>query len=64
MMKEPTDRFEFSPELDRDLLALAGELEIHAAEFPKPEGVAAFERERRRLEDLIRRQLPKGKPDA
>lgn len=63
MMKEPNERFEFSPELDRDLLKLAGDLEIRGGarvEFDKPEGVPAFERERGRLEDLIRRQLPKG----
>jgi hypothetical protein len=58
---EPSDRFEFSPELDRDLLALARVLDIRAESDPaEPEGVPAFERERRRLEDLIRRQLPKG----
>lgn len=63
MMREPSEVFEFSPELDRDLLKLAADLEIRGGErgeFAKPEGVPAFERERSRLEDLIRRQLPKG----
>lgn len=64
MTPEPERTFEFSPELDRDLLALAGVLEIQAAPAAEPEGVPAFEAERRRLEDLIRRRLPKGKPDA
>lgn len=61
MTPEPSDRFEFSPELDRDLLALARVLDIRGErEAAEPEGVPAFDRERRRLEDLIRRQLPKA----
>jgi hypothetical protein len=66
---EPTQAFEFSPELDRDLLALALDIEIHAAgELLKPSGspaVASALRNSERLraperrEEFLRR-LAKG----
>lgn len=39
MTPEPVERIEFAPGLDRDLLALASDLEIQAGELIKPEGV-------------------------
>lgn len=63
MMREP-ERAEFSPELDRELLTLAGDIEIQAGEFVKPErDRAGVERSRpldaERREALLR-HLAKG----